>query len=136
MTSFLALNSFAQNEVSSITLGNTGSLNLQLNQPKIEVLISYPMEHISGVCSFDLVSDAYYRDTPIQNLLTEVELLNPFFKQPDYKVISKTIIRIFLAPTYIDGVTLKTKKGITLKEAIATTLGPNRTVVLLPRSCK
>lgn len=134
----LAQNSFGKSSNGRIYLGNTETADLQSDLAELSVTVAYPMEEITGVCSLDLVADSYNRHYPIEKFLDRVEILN-FFEQKKQvsTVISSTVIRVNLrAAAYVDGIIVRTKNGSSLKEAIAETLGPNRKVVIMPRSCR
>ena len=124
------------NNILRLSLENTDTANLQIDQAELAVTLAYPMESISGVCSLDIVADSYSRNTEIENLLKQVEIFN-FFQHNVIQplVISNTVLRVNLAPSYVDGVRIRTKDGQSLKSAIAKTLGVERKVVIMPRSC-
>lgn len=133
----LAQNSFGKSIDDRIYLENTETANLQSDLAELSVSVSYPMEEMSGVCSLDIVADSYNRHHQIEKLLDRVEILN-FFELGNQvsTVISSTVIRVNLRPSYVDGIIVRTKNGSSLKEAIAEALGPDRKVVIMPRSCR
>lgn len=128
--------SFANAEDISVRLANTDTSNLQIEQSQLKVVVDYPTPNVSGICGIDIVADSYFRQHSIEKLLDQVNILDFFGKDSArYTVISNTRIRIYLNDSFVDGTILITKDGRTLKEAIASTLGASRKVVLMPKSC-
>lgn len=126
----------AQNSMARINLENTGIVDLQSDQTEMSVSVAYPIAYITGVCSLEIVADAYNREHIIQKLLDQVDILDFSGRQILHPlIVSDTVIRMNLAPSYVDGIVLRARNGISLKEAIRKTLGSDRRVVIRPRSC-
>lgn len=118
-------------------LDNTSVIDLATAELELTVKVSYPMPAISGVCAIEIVADAYGRRVPVENLLSALNITNAFDPSPirSVEVISDKAVRIRLFEGFIDGVVISSKDGSSLIEVIKRTLGENRKVVLLPRSC-
>lgn len=133
----IGFNSQAELIDNDIHLSNTITQDLHnLDNTGLTVRVAYPGLGISGVCAIDMIADSYRRDIPIQKLLEVVEISSLLGDASNAKVVSSTIIRIPLVlEAFVDLVTLSTKDGSSLKEAINKSLGENRRVVLMPRAC-
>ncbi len=120
-----------------IDLTNTTIVDLSIEESSVGISIDYPGKEISGICSVEIVADSYGRDIPVENLLERIVLESgPNHGTPAYKVVSPMVIRIDLGlGGFQDSFLLKTKNGETLASAIKNSLGSNRTVVLMPRTC-
>lgn len=123
-----------------IYLDNTSLASINVDQPYIRVMVSYPGISISGVCSIDIVADSYNRDKPIKNLIEQLEISTPFGKDKpnrEAQIISATTARLALiVDTYLDGVLINPRNPwFNLRDIIEETLGKNRRVVVIPRSC-
>lgn len=119
-------------------LENTSVKTLQNENNEMTVFVSYPGRGISGICDIEIVADSFGRQAPIRNLLNALEIKSAFGSNQDspVKVISSMTLRIPLRTGgYTDGAVIRTKDGKSLRENIERTLGSNRTVVLMPRSC-
>lgn len=121
-----------------IRLDNTSSESLSVERNQVAVMVSYPGMNISGICDIEITADSYGRRIPISDLQKELIITEAFAPRGEsaVEVISEKTLRIPLRQhTYVDGVVITTKDGSTLKETIERTLGPRRTVVVMPRSC-
>lgn len=114
---------------------NVNIVNVNVAQPLVAATVAYPSSPVSGVCALEIVADLDGQGLAISNLQRVVDVIDAHKRPVAVQVISSTTLRITLPASYVEIVTVKTKNGRPLSEAIAQVLGKNRTVLILPRTC-
>jgi hypothetical protein len=133
---FLGTNGWAAEAL--IFLDNTSVESINVDRSVLTVLVGYPGNDISGICSIDITADSGHRYKTIRNLIEKLSIVGAFDpEEVEVQIVSNKTARIALAPLgYVDGFTLSPKdEQITLRELIENTLGENREIVVMPRSC-
>jgi hypothetical protein len=131
-----------QASVKQVDVSNTDVINIAVNESSIFASISYPGPTISGICGLEIRADSWNRIRPIKNLLDAVEISAPWENvQPVITVENDMTILIDLSSIanemlYATAIQIKTKDGKSVKDVIQTTLGNDRTVVLVGRTCE
>lgn len=123
-----------------VYLSNTGVLDLvKVNENEIGIAVTYPGASISGVCALEIRSDSSNRHHSIENFLSAIVIRPRFDFELPVKVINAVTIDIDLSAqigSFGVWMNLATKDGSSIASTIKRTLGENRTVVVVPTSCK
>jgi hypothetical protein len=120
-----------------IDVENISAESLQVDLAAVSVAVSYPGKEISGICGVEIRADSWGRVDPIEKFVKAVNIASDY---NDICVTVKDAITVDVDLPHSEGLymaafTVKTKNGKSLKEVIRQTLGDNRTVVLIGRSC-
>lgn len=125
---------------STVYLNNTSIESINIDEPFLRILVSYPGLFVSGVCSIEIVADSYFREKAIRNLVDELNIISAFGSDEAPRrgqiVSDKTVRFNLIRESYVDGIVIRPKdESLTLRGLIEKTLGKNRKVVAMPRSC-
>lgn len=120
-----------------IYLDNVTVLNLAQGKSEMTIFISYAGPTFSGICAIEIVADGMGRHGSVSPLLGALKFTNPFSlrDQPVQDVSGRALRIHFFGDSYIGGVKIQTRDGSSLADVIKNTLGENRRVVVMPRSC-
>lgn len=117
----------------NILLTNVMTIDLQIKESEIGLSVLYPGPSISGICGIEIRADS-----PIENFLNVIEIKS-FDPRIQAKLVNSTTIDIDMSTqdmSYVADVSIVTKDGSSLGNAIKKTLGENRTVIALATTCK
>ncbi|MES2802169.1 MAG: hypothetical protein V4654_06725 [Bdellovibrionota bacterium] len=122
-----------------VLLSNVSVIDLQKVEDSVLGLsVSYPGPDYSQICGVEIRADNYNANNKIDKFLEAIEIKGRFELAPTVKVQnSSTIDMDFTSFNGVFGIwfTLETKDGSSLQSTIKKTLGENREVIVVTKTC-
>jgi hypothetical protein len=120
------------------TLHNIDLLDLRADDSELVVEVAAPGPRTSGICALEIRADAFDRLAPISALFDRLRFSDIFGrKDPTASMEGELTIVIGLRgldTSYMDGISISTRDGSSLRSVIQKTLG-ERPVVIIGRAC-